>query len=197
MRAAGYEKHKGADGKITYIIDMRITDSELKQIYEELGVASPTEENISATPTFQRIMDLLYAQRVKIDEEIKKERRSGGGEHMRRSSAERQRLRAAKRNNRLRRLTRWKTGKTYHGTIKKIVRQYNKIIKTPRVYCSTETFLQEMSVTEAAKRLMWAEPSPSVPVMFVMDESDAEEWKRAGTRQRPDEWNPDEREAQP
>lgn len=72
MRAAGYEKHKGADGKITYIIDLRITDSELKQIYEELGDAPPTEENISATPTFRRIMDLLYAQRVKIDEENKK-----------------------------------------------------------------------------------------------------------------------------
>ena len=34
--------------------------------------------------------------------------------------------RIAKRKNRLRRLTRWKTGKTYHGTIKKIVRRYNK-----------------------------------------------------------------------
>lgn len=105
--------------------------------------------------------------------------------------------RIAKRNNRLRRLARYKAGKTYHGTIKKIVRQYNRIIKTPLVYCSTETCLQEVSVTEAAKRLMWAEPSPSVPVIFVMDESDAEEWKRAGTRQRPDEWNPDERGTRP
>lgn len=72
MKAAGYEKHKGADGKITYIIDLRIKDSELKQIYEELGDAEPTEENISATPTFRRIWDCLYPKMVEIDEEIKK-----------------------------------------------------------------------------------------------------------------------------
>ena len=105
--------------------------------------------------------------------------------------------RIAKRKNRLRRLARWKTGKTYHGIIKKIVRRYNKIIKTPLVYCSTENGLNEISFTEAAERLRLADPSPSVPVLFVMDKSDAEEWKRAGTRQQPDEWNPDEREAQP
>lgn len=72
MKAAGYEKHKGADGKITYIIDLRITDGELKQIYEELGDATPTEENISATPTFRRIWDRVYAEMVKIDAENKK-----------------------------------------------------------------------------------------------------------------------------
>ena len=109
---------------------------------------------------------------------------------MRRLGIRRELLRMAKRKNRLRRLARWKAEKTYHGAIKKIVMQYNKIIKTPVVYCITDTGLQKMSITEAAKCLMWAEPSPSVPVMFVMDESDAEEWKRAGTRQRPEEWNP-------
>lgn len=72
MRADGYEKHKGADGKITYIIDLRITDGELKQIYEELGDAPPTEENISATPTFRRIWECIYPEMVKIDEENKK-----------------------------------------------------------------------------------------------------------------------------
>ena len=99
---------------------------------------------------------------------------------MRRLGIQRNIMRAAKRKNRVRRLTRWKTEKTYHGTIKGIVRRCNKIIKTPSVYCSADTGLQEMSVTEAAKRLMLAEPSPSVPVLFVMDKSDAEEWRRAG-----------------
>lgn len=108
---------------------------------------------------------------------------------MRRSSAARQRLRNAKRRNMTRRIERYKAGKTYHGTIKKIVRRYNKFIKTPLVYCPTETCLQEMSVTEAAKRLMWADPSPSVPVLFVMDESDAEEWQKASNLQRPEEGN--------
>lgn len=108
-----------------------------------------------------------------------------------------QERRNAKRRNRARRLERYKTGKTYHGIIKAACRRYNKIIKTPRVYCSTENGLNEMSFTEAAERLRLADPSPSVPVLFVMDKSDAEEWKRAGTRQQPDEWNPDEREAQP
>lgn len=102
---------------------------------------------------------------------------------------QRDRLRVAKRTNRLRRIARCKAGKTYHGTIKKIVRRYNKIIKTPLIYCSTETCLQEMSITEAAKRLMLADPSPSVPVLFVMDESDAEEWQKASNLQRPEEWN--------
>lgn len=109
---------------------------------------------------------------------------------MQRLGIRREVLRMAKRKNRLRRLARWKTKKTYHGTIKKIVMRYNKIIKTPVVYCYTDTELQEMSFTEAAKRLMFAEPSPSVPVVFVMDENDAEEFKKAGTRQRPEEWNP-------
>lgn len=168
--------------KITYDIDLSITDGELEQMYEELGDATPTDENITATPTFRRIMNRLYAQMVKADK-LSYERH------------ERDRLRVAKRINRRRRLARYKAGKTYHGTIKRIVRWYNKIIKTPLVYCSTDTGLQEISMTEAAKRLMWAEPSPSVPALFVMDESDAEEWKRAGTRQQPDEWNPEEREA--
>lgn len=93
---------------------------------------------------------------------------------MQRFGIQRDRLRVAKRINRLRRLARYKAGKTYHGTIKGICRRYNKIMKTPLVYCSTDTGLQEISMTEAAKRLMWAEPSPSVPALFVMDESDTD-----------------------
>lgn len=58
--------------KITYNIHLSVTDGELKQIYEELGAAMPTEENITETPTFRRIMNRLYAQMVKTDEENKK-----------------------------------------------------------------------------------------------------------------------------
>lgn len=58
--------------KITYTIKLSITDGELKQVHEELGDAMPTEENITATPTFRRIMDRLYAQMVKTDKENKK-----------------------------------------------------------------------------------------------------------------------------
>lgn len=58
--------------KMTYNINMSVTDGELKQIYEELGAEMPTEENITATPTFRRIMDRLYAQMVKTDVENKK-----------------------------------------------------------------------------------------------------------------------------
>lgn len=53
--------------KITYTIKLSVSDGEIKQIYEELGDAVPTEENITATPTFRRIMDRLYAQMVKTD----------------------------------------------------------------------------------------------------------------------------------
>ena len=58
--------------KITYNINLKVTDGELKQIFEDLGDAMPTEENITATPTFRRIMDRLYAQMVKTDEKNKK-----------------------------------------------------------------------------------------------------------------------------
>lgn len=66
--------------KITYKIDLSVTDGELEQIREELreepGAAMLTEENITAyitaTPTFRRIMNRLYAQMVKTDEENKK-----------------------------------------------------------------------------------------------------------------------------
>ena len=58
--------------KITFNIDLSITDGELKQICEELGDAMPTEENITATPTFRRIWERVYVKMVKIDEENKK-----------------------------------------------------------------------------------------------------------------------------
>lgn len=62
--------------KITFNIDLRYTDSEFKQMLEqmrkELGDATPTEENIQATPTFRRIWDRVYAEMVKIDAENKK-----------------------------------------------------------------------------------------------------------------------------
>ena len=58
--------------EITFNIDLSITDGELKQMYEELGDAMPTEENITATPTFQRIWERVYVKMVKTDEENKK-----------------------------------------------------------------------------------------------------------------------------
>lgn len=58
--------------EITYNIHLNITDGELEQVYDELGDATPTEENITATPTFRRIWDRLYAQMVKTEEENKK-----------------------------------------------------------------------------------------------------------------------------
>lgn len=62
--------------EITFNIDLRYTESEFEQMLEqmrkELGDAVPTEENISATPTFRRIWDRVYAEMVKIDEENKK-----------------------------------------------------------------------------------------------------------------------------
>lgn len=62
--------------EITYNIDLSITDGELEQMLEqmrvELGDAAPTEENISATPTFRRIWERVYAKMVKTDEENKK-----------------------------------------------------------------------------------------------------------------------------
>ena len=58
--------------KITFNIDLSITDGELEQMRVELGDAAPTEENISATPTFRRILERVYAKMVKTDEENKK-----------------------------------------------------------------------------------------------------------------------------
>lgn len=58
--------------KITFNIDLSITDGDLEQMRKELGDAMPTEENITATPTFQRIWERFYAKMVKTDEENKK-----------------------------------------------------------------------------------------------------------------------------
>lgn len=102
-----------------------------------------------------------------------------------------QERRNAKRRNRARRLERYKTGKTYHGIIKAACRRYNKIIKTPLIYCSTDTGLQCMNKTEAARRLMFADPAPSVPGLFILETmSDADEWQKASNKQWPEEWNP-------
>lgn len=104
----------------------------------------------------------------------------------------RQEQRRARRQNRIRRLERYKRGKTYHGIIKGVCRRANKIITTPLIYCSTDTGLQGMNKTEAARRLMFADPDPDMlrPVLWIMDETDAEEWKKAGNQQWPGEWNP-------
>ena len=53
--------------EITFNIDISITHGELEQMYKELGDAMPTEENITATRTFQRIWDRVYAEMVKTD----------------------------------------------------------------------------------------------------------------------------------
>lgn len=58
--------------KITFNIDISITDGDLEQMRKELGDSMPTEENITATPTFQRIWERVYAKIVKTDEENKK-----------------------------------------------------------------------------------------------------------------------------
>lgn len=58
--------------KITFDIELSITDGELEQMCEELGDAKPKEENITATPTFRRIWERVYAKMVKTDEENKK-----------------------------------------------------------------------------------------------------------------------------
>lgn len=103
----------------------------------------------------------------------------------------RQEQRRARRQNRIRRLERYKSGKTHHGIIKAICRRYNKIITTPRIYCSTDTGLQGMSTEEAARRLMFADPTPPhYPALFILDKSDAEIWKKASNKQWPEEWNP-------
>ena len=103
----------------------------------------------------------------------------------------RQEQRRARRQNRIRRLERYKSGKTYHGIIKGICSRYNKIITTPLIYCSTDTGLQGMSTTEAARRLMFADPVPSVPGLFILETmSDADEWQKASNKQWPEEWNP-------
>lgn len=58
--------------EITFNIDISITDGELKQMYKELGDAMPTDENITATPTFRRIWDRVYVKMVETDEKNKK-----------------------------------------------------------------------------------------------------------------------------
>lgn len=65
-------KRRERMGKLTYDIDLRITDEELEQMHAELGDAEPTEENITATPTFQKIWARVYGQMKIIDEENKK-----------------------------------------------------------------------------------------------------------------------------
>lgn len=62
--------------KVTFNIDLRYTESEFKQMLEqmrkELGDATPTEENIQATQTFRRIWERVCAEMVKTDAENKK-----------------------------------------------------------------------------------------------------------------------------
>lgn len=53
--------------EITFNIDISITHGELEQMYKELGDAMPTEENITATRTFQRIWDRVYVKMVNTD----------------------------------------------------------------------------------------------------------------------------------
>lgn len=53
--------------EITFNIDISITHGELEQMYKELGDAMPTEENITATRTFQRIWERVYSKMVKTD----------------------------------------------------------------------------------------------------------------------------------
>ena len=55
--------------KITYNIDLEMTDDELEQMHEELGDAEPTEENITATPTFKRIWARIEEQITTAEEE--------------------------------------------------------------------------------------------------------------------------------
>ena len=55
--------------KITYNIDLEMTDDELEQMHEELGDAEPTEENITATPTFKRIWASIEEQITTAEEE--------------------------------------------------------------------------------------------------------------------------------
>ena len=61
---------------VTFNIELRYTESEFKQMLEqmrkEIGDATPTEENIAATPTFRRIWERVYAEIVKTDEQNKK-----------------------------------------------------------------------------------------------------------------------------
>jgi hypothetical protein len=48
-----------------------------------------------------------------------------------------------------------------------------------------------MSTTEAARRLMFADPAPSVPGLFILETmSHADEWQKASNKQWPEEWNP-------
>lgn len=102
----------------------------------------------------------------------------------------RQEQRRARRQNRIRRLDRYKSGKTYHGIIKAACRRYRKEITTPRIYCSTDTGLHSMGMEEAARRLMFANPTPYYPALIILDKSDADEWQKASNKQWPEEWNP-------
>ena len=102
----------------------------------------------------------------------------------------RQEQRRARRQNRIRRLERYKSGKTYHGIIKGICRRYRQEITTPRLYISTSLNPAGVSITEAARRLALADPDPDMPVIWIMDETVAEEWQKTINQQRPDEWNP-------
>lgn len=59
--------------KTKYEIELDLTDEELEQMWAELGDAEPTEENITATPTFLRIWDRVYEQMKTIEEEAEHE----------------------------------------------------------------------------------------------------------------------------
>lgn len=55
-------KRREEMAKTTIDIDLRITDEELEQMHAELGDAEPTEENITATPTFKKIWERIEGQ---------------------------------------------------------------------------------------------------------------------------------------
>lgn len=103
----------------------------------------------------------------------------------------RQEQRRARRQNRIRRLERYKNGKTYHGIIKGICRKYKRIITTPLIYCTTdmgEPYCVDFH--EAARRLMFANPDPRQPVLFIIDKSEADGWQKENKTQMWAEWNP-------
>lgn len=53
---------------VNWCIDFEMTDEEIEQMYAELGDKEPTEENIEATPTWQRIWERICIQ-IETDEE--------------------------------------------------------------------------------------------------------------------------------
>lgn len=112
-----------------------------------------------------------------------------------RKSAERQRLRNAKRRNMARRLERYSTGESYHGIIKALCRKYRKEITTPRFYVSTSTDPAGVSINEAARQMALAGTDPEHPVLWIMDETVAEEWQKTINQQITVDFIPDEREA--